>query len=91
MSTSDIMMECPYNKAHLIIRHRMPFHIVKCQKSYAGPPLDTCAYNAMHRLPAGAMTKHLEQCAEYHIFMKESYLKKNPMPANSIAFQDDDY
>lgn len=89
MSTPDVIVQCPFNKEHLVIRHRMPYHIVKCKKNYKGPPLETCAYNAMHMLPIEQMPKHLDECKEYHQFMNQTYLKQNPLPENSLAYEDD--
>lgn len=48
---SDEFLICPYNKAHVLIRHRMPKHIAKCCKNYNGEPLTVCPYNAMHMVP----------------------------------------
>ncbi|ALC38242.1 CG14036, partial [Drosophila busckii] len=53
---------CPYNKEHRIWKLRMPSHIMKCSKSYKGPPLAICKYNATHRVPPSAMEDHLEEC-----------------------------
>ncbi|KAG4073672.1 hypothetical protein HA402_000896 [Bradysia odoriphaga] len=63
----DELMECPFNSSHRIIRHRMPNHLVKCKKSYIGPPLESCPYNAMHMVPKDKMAPHLMDCRDYHI------------------------
>ncbi|XP_037052370.1 gametocyte-specific factor 1-like [Bradysia coprophila] len=63
----DELMECPFNSSHRIIRHRMPIHLVKCKKSYTGPPLESCPYNAMHMVPKEKMVPHLMDCPDYHI------------------------
>lgn len=65
----DELMECPFNAQHRIIRHRMPIHIVKCKKSYNGPPLETCPFNAMHMLPKANMSAHLMNCPDYILAM----------------------
>lgn len=61
----DELITCPFNPAHLIIKHRMPYHIVKCQKQYRGEKLVVCHFNAMHWIPPYKMREHLEECAEY--------------------------
>ncbi|XP_033173688.1 gametocyte-specific factor 1 [Drosophila mauritiana] len=54
---------CPYDKSHRILLFRMPKHIIKCEKNYRGPPLQTCKYNATHRVLN--MEKHLKECDYY--------------------------
>eukprot|EP00099_Drosophila_melanogaster_P017927 NP_608903.1 uncharacterized protein Dmel_CG14036 [Drosophila melanogaster] len=54
---------CPYDKSHRILLFRMPKHLIKCEKNYCGPPLQTCKYNATHRVQD--MEKHLKECDYY--------------------------
>lgn len=63
----DEMDVCPFNPVHIIIKHRMPYHIVKCQKSYTGEKLVVCHFNAMHWVPPQKMREHLEECEEYRV------------------------
>ncbi|XP_068144766.1 gametocyte-specific factor 1 [Drosophila tropicalis] len=62
---------CPYNKNHRILVLRMPQHVIKCQRSYMGPPLKICKYNATHRVLD--MEKHLSECREFKNFMDVEY------------------
>lgn len=70
---SDEFLTCPYNPIHKIIHHRMPYHLVKCKKSYTGIPLETCPFNAMHLYPKEAKAEHLDSCQDYYIVMREKY------------------
>lgn len=72
MDTENVIT-CPYNSSHRIVRHRMPYHIIKCVKNYKGPPLDRCPFNAMHRVLPEKMKDHIKDCPNYHIVMREKY------------------
>ncbi|XP_063702692.1 gametocyte-specific factor 1-like [Culicoides brevitarsis] len=61
----DEVMICPFNPHHIILRHRMPYHIVKCKKNYTGPELVICHFNALHWVAPDKMKEHLEQCEDY--------------------------
>lgn len=79
------IMTCPYNPQHRLIRHRMPYHIVKCKKNYTGPPLDVCPYNAMHIVAHSAIVEHMQNCPDYHITMRETYEKQYPSNVKSLS------
>lgn len=64
ITSTDVMVACPFNADHVLISHRMPGHIVRCQRKYQGPALVICPYNAMHRVPAEAMDSHLVECED---------------------------
>lgn len=61
----DDMAVCPFNGDHKLVRHRMPYHIVRCRRNYRGPALVACAFNAMHLMPAAQMADHLAECDDY--------------------------
>lgn len=69
---------CPYNPQHRLVRHRMPYHIVKCKKNYFGPPLDVCPFNAMHMVPSTDIMEHMQNCPDYHTTMREIYENQHP-------------
>jgi hypothetical protein len=56
---------CPFNKSHLIIPHKMPIHILKCEKNYRGPALVSCRYNATHMMLPENMDDHLNTCPDF--------------------------
>lgn len=49
----DDWMICPFNSAHVVLRKRLAYHIIKCRSNYKGPPLEICPYNATHYVPKG--------------------------------------
>lgn len=64
-SDVDDMAVCPFDSAHKLERHRMPYHVVRCRRNYRGPALVACAFNAMHLIPAEQMAVHLAECVDY--------------------------
>uniref|UniRef100_A0A182V3Y0 CHHC U11-48K-type domain-containing protein n=1 Tax=Anopheles merus TaxID=30066 RepID=A0A182V3Y0_ANOME len=63
---SDEMLICPYNESHVIVRHRMPYHLVKCKKHHdANQSLQTCPFNAMHVMPKENIRTHIQTCPDY--------------------------
>lgn len=58
------MVVCPYNKSHLIIRSRLPAHLLKCVKHYNGEVLMQCPFNAMHLFPEREKEQHFEKCVD---------------------------
>lgn len=66
-------VRCPYNDQHLVPYQRMPYHLVKCQQNYKGPPLEVCPYNATHRVPQGTLGEHFRTCAAYFHANRERF------------------
>uniref|UniRef100_A0A182WFH5 CHHC U11-48K-type domain-containing protein n=1 Tax=Anopheles minimus TaxID=112268 RepID=A0A182WFH5_9DIPT len=63
---SDEMMTCPYDKNHVIIRHRMPYHLVKCKKQHEkARTMQSCPFNAMHVISKTEMKEHIATCPDY--------------------------
>lgn len=42
------LVECPYNKAHQIMRSRLQFHLVRCRRSHPNSEKVTCPFNTTH-------------------------------------------
>uniref|UniRef100_A0A182YN56 CHHC U11-48K-type domain-containing protein n=1 Tax=Anopheles stephensi TaxID=30069 RepID=A0A182YN56_ANOST len=62
----DEMMTCPYNSAHRIVRHRMPYHLVKCKKQHdCAREMQSCPFNAMHVVPKASIKEHIQTCPDY--------------------------
>lgn len=72
------ILTCPYNRQHRVASHRMPYHIVKCKRSYVGPPLEMCPFNAMHLVPSAEMAEHRANCPNFHAVMRETYDQLHP-------------
>ncbi|KAF3861096.1 hypothetical protein F7725_001351 [Dissostichus mawsoni] len=46
----DTLLQCPFDKNHLIRVCRFPYHLIKCRKNHPklASELKTCPYNARH-------------------------------------------
>lgn len=42
------LVECPYNRAHQILRSRIQTHLVRCRKSHPDIHLEICPFNSTH-------------------------------------------
>lgn len=38
------LVQCPFDKAHKVLSHRLPIHIVKCKASYSGPEMEKVTF-----------------------------------------------
>lgn len=43
----------------------MPIHILKCEKNYNGPKLESCPFNSMHMMTAAELEEHKLKCPDY--------------------------
>lgn len=71
----DDTVICPYNKCHVILRHRIQTHLVKCARSHPDIILETCPFDVTHRILAEEMA-----VSETEL----SHLSKSNQRANSI-------
>lgn len=62
--TSNKMVKCPYNSAHVLNKLRLQSHLIKCRKQYPEVELTACFFNYTHLLRPDEMTKHLEMCPD---------------------------
>lgn len=44
----DIIVTCPYDKAHRIRRYKLMSHITKCKKQYGATDKVACPLNSSH-------------------------------------------
>lgn len=40
---------CPYDKCHVIMKHRIQTHLIKCARNHAHIKLEVCPFDATHR------------------------------------------
>ncbi|KAM4700532.1 gametocyte-specific factor 1-like isoform 2-T3 [Discoglossus pictus] len=61
---SEDLMQCPYDKNHMIRHSRFPYHLVKCRENHPtlARSLVACPYNARHRLPKRELAMHMSTC-----------------------------
>ncbi|XP_066566484.1 gametocyte-specific factor 1 isoform X2 [Amia ocellicauda] len=60
------LLQCPYDKNHLIRACRFPYHLIKCSKNHPklASELKTCPFNARHLMPKNELSHHMTNCAD---------------------------
>lgn len=49
MDNQDLL-ECPYDKHHRILKHRMQVHLIKCRRNHPNVNKAICPFNVTHVL-----------------------------------------
>ncbi|KAI8116384.1 hypothetical protein FF38_14073 [Lucilia cuprina] len=62
------LLQCPYEKNHSILKHRMQVHLTKCRRNHANVPKVTCPFNVTHVLNKPELEFHVMVCAERKTF-----------------------
>ncbi|KAL7027896.1 hypothetical protein ACKWTF_005642 [Chironomus riparius] len=78
------MVECPYNKAHLVVQHRMANHIIKCRKSQEISGVKECRFNSSHLLPMAEIKSHEATCPDRVVI--ENFVNHRMDQPQSSAF-----
>ncbi|XP_069826352.1 gametocyte-specific factor 1-like isoform X2 [Dendropsophus ebraccatus] len=75
---SEGLLQCPYDKNHMIRPSRFPYHLVKCRENNkdVAKVLATCPFNARHRVPKKELDLHMQSC--------ESKCPLEPLPDNAF-------
>ena len=58
----EALIQCPYDKVHMIRRKRLPYHLQKCRRNYVGKAFKVCPFNARHEVPEPEFHHHLVHC-----------------------------
>lgn len=61
---SDDLLECPYDKVHLVRAKRFQYHLMKCRNNYKGREYMTCPFNAKHEMPKPEYRHHIQHCPD---------------------------
>ncbi|XP_056418757.1 protein D7-like isoform X2 [Hyla sarda] len=75
---SEGLLQCPYDKNHMIRPSRFPYHLVKCRENNkdVAKVLATCPFNARHRVPKKELDLHMQSC--------ESKCPLEPLPDDAV-------
>ncbi|XP_068454229.1 gametocyte-specific factor 1 [Clinocottus analis] len=65
-SDPEKLLQCPYDKNHLIRSCRFPYHLIKCRKNHPklASELKTCPFNARHLVQKHELMHHTETCED---------------------------
>lgn len=55
------LVECPYNKAHQLLKSRIQTHLIKCRKSYPKVQKVQCPFNVTHLINEPELDVSVEQ------------------------------
>lgn len=55
------IVECPLDPNHKLRRHRLPYHLIKCKKSF--PDKIQCPYGHYYYLDKHEIANHLQVCS----------------------------
>lgn len=63
------LLECPYDKSHRILKHRMQIHLRKCGRNHVHPKEDlvTCPFNVTHVVPKVEL--EVSSCMYVHTYI----------------------
>ncbi|XP_041097590.1 gametocyte-specific factor 1-like isoform X2 [Polyodon spathula] len=77
MWNPDKLLQCPYDKNHLIRALRFPYHLVKCSKNHPklAQELKSCPFNARHLLPRSELSHHIANCVDRCIIGEDSLVE----------------
>nr|CAD7448368.1 unnamed protein product [Timema bartmani] len=65
MQTHDPLVQCPFEKSHMIYKSRLITHLTKCQKNHMGEGKIPCPLNATHFVQEQLMTYHMSfECTD---------------------------
>ncbi|MCG8430619.1 MAG: CHHC zinc finger protein, partial [Candidatus Omnitrophica bacterium] len=66
------MIECPYDKTHVIRVKRLKYHLLKCRKNHRRTDQAVCDFNAHHVMPRPEYRYDLTVCADKRLFEGDS-------------------
>uniref|UniRef100_A0A1B6C1I7 CHHC U11-48K-type domain-containing protein n=1 Tax=Clastoptera arizonana TaxID=38151 RepID=A0A1B6C1I7_9HEMI len=58
----DELVQCPFNKDHIVIRRRFVRHLMKCRKNHPNHNMVVCPYNATEYVERSEFPNHLLKC-----------------------------
>lgn len=73
------MVQCPLNPNHRLRRHRLPYHLVKCKKSF--PNKVQCPFGHYYYLEKHEMANHLLTCPHKPRFAQAEEMQPHKVQA----------
>jgi hypothetical protein len=73
MQKEDPLIQCPYNRSHIILTSRMQAHLVKCRRNYPMSDKQVCPFNAIHHVDKPDYQYHVSTCPDRRIIEGHKY------------------
>lgn len=61
---AEELLECPYDRVHMVRAKRFQYHLMKCRNNYTGREYVSCPFNAKHEMPKPELRHHLITCPD---------------------------
>lgn len=65
------LLECPYDRVHMVRAKRFQYHLMKCRKNYTGKDFVSCPFNAKHEMPRPELRHHIANCPDKAVMEPE--------------------
>lgn len=66
---NDELVKCPFDDAHIILRSRIHYHLVRCRKKHPNSTKIVCPYDATEYLEPENFEAHLKECKRRDIIL----------------------
>ncbi|KAJ9577781.1 hypothetical protein L9F63_005637 [Diploptera punctata] len=85
MNSSDLI-QCPYDRAHMISENRMQSHLYKCERNHKNIIKLLCPFNATHRIDNAEFMTHITSCPNRRVIEWHKYVVKGEQGCKSIPY-----
>lgn len=87
-NSATMLLQCPYDRSHWIMRKRFQIHMVRCSKSHLNEDKIACPFNISHLFKKEEMETHASTCAERKYY--EHYCNVSPIVGMSATYLPND-
>ncbi|XP_067660952.1 protein D7-like isoform X2 [Haliotis asinina] len=81
------LLECPYDKVHMVRAKRFQYHLMKCRKNWPGSEFSVCPFNAKHEMPKPELRYHMATCSDRAVLEKDIAYEKSKMNEEGTFFK----
>uniref|UniRef100_A0A1A9UL09 CHHC U11-48K-type domain-containing protein n=1 Tax=Glossina austeni TaxID=7395 RepID=A0A1A9UL09_GLOAU len=64
------IVQCPFDKKHLLLKSRLAAHLIKCRISHPDAKLNACPFNTTHLLSKYEYVAHVINCPDRKIMFQ---------------------
>ncbi|XP_046367391.2 protein D7-like [Haliotis rufescens] len=81
------LLECPYDKVHMVRAKRFQYHLMKCRKNWPGSEFSVCPFNAKHEMPKPELRYHMASCCDRAVLERDIAYEKSKMNGEGTFFK----